>query len=288
MIYQLQPPPGLLPMGQQNRLYLRLGFYGYPGSGKTWESMTFPAPLLINPIAEGGYDTALHPDGTYIVQPVVVGRSHAARLRGIPGSVSVIDEVDQWIDYLYRTSVTGQCPWQTVVFGGFSDLASMIYEQCEKESVKRNGEPDTHRAWGNMLAWYQRTLHLLFSLPLHIIIELGVKATMDKDERDKVARVDPDLSGKGGRLVLPRELHALLFTERQGTDTFFTYFEPRVSKPTFYTKNRLAAMRYQQPVQDCNYDTFAQALGLSPIWVCDPGHPRCQPGRWPWKTPWHC
>jgi hypothetical protein len=280
-------PPGFLPMGQRAPLHLRLGFYGFPKQGKTWLGMTFPAPLLLNPAAEGGYDTALHPDGMYIVQAVKLGATHAAFLRGVPGSVSISKEIDQWLEYLYQLVVTGKCPWQTIVMGGFSDVASMILEEAEKNNVNRKGEVDGHKAWGDVLTWYQKTLHLLFSLPLHVIVELGVKVQMDKDNRDLMAKIEPDLSGRGGRLVLPRELHALIFVEKQGVGTYLTHFQPRVSKPVFYAAVRLNSIAFSQPVQDCSYDTFAQALGLPPIWVCDPGHPRCQQGRWPWRTPWH-
>ncbi|MFA4974800.1 MAG: AAA family ATPase [bacterium] len=288
----LQVPAGLQQMGAaQQPMFLRIGVYGYPGSGKTFTSMTWPAPLLINPLAEGGHNTARHPDGSFIVQPVVIGSTHAAFLRDVPGSVSIKVELEQWIEYIYRAALMKQCPWQTIVLGGFSDIATMIYEQAEKEAQdaqkRRGGKEDKHRAWGDVLAWYNRTVHMLFSLPFHVIIEMGCKVTMDKDNRDQVATVEPDLSGRGGKLVLPRELDMLIYTERNGS-TFFTHFAPRVSKPVFYMKApRFLAMSFQQPVQDCSYDVFAQALGLPPIWVCDPGHPRCQQGRWPWSVPWH-
>lgn len=278
-------------MGQRAPLHLRLGLYGFPKHGKSWQAMTWPAPLLLNPFSEGGYDTALHPDGSYIVQPVALGRTHAAFLRGVPGSVSISKEIDQWLDYIYALTTAGQCPWKTIVLGGFSDIASMILEEAEKDNIiergRNAGEVDGHAAWGDVLAWYQRTLHTLFSLPLHVIIELGVKVTMDKDNRDLMSKIEPDLAGRGGRLVLPRELHALFFVEKVGTSTYLTHFQPRASKPQFYAATRLHALAFQQPVQDASYDTFAEALGLPPIWVCDPGHPRCQQGRWPWRTPWH-
>lgn len=283
----MNPPAGMLPMGQAPQQYLRVGVYGFPGCGKTWGAMTWPAPVMIHPYAEGGYKTALHPDGTPLVQPVVIGASHAAFLRRMQGAVSVKVELEQWIDYIYRAAMTRQCPWQTVVLGGFSDIATMIYEQAEKENVNRSGEVDGHKAWGDVLSWYNRTVHLLFSLPLHVIIEMGVKVTMDKQNRDLIAAVEPDLSGRGGKLVLPRELDMLLYAERTGS-TFFTHFMPRASAPVFQMKvPRFLALKFQQPVQDCSYDVFSQALGLPPIWVCDPGHPRCQQGRWPWATPWH-
>jgi len=283
----LQVPPGLQPMGQRTPLYLRIGLYGFPKQGKSWESMTFPAPLLLNTAAEGGHDTALHPDGTYLVSAAVIGRTHAAFLRDIPGSVSVVKEFDAWVEYIYRLALTGQCPWQTFVVGGFSDLASMVLEQAEKENVNHSGAVNGHKAWGDVLSWYQRTLHLLFSLPLHVIVELGVKVAMDQDKRDQMLKIEPDLSGRGGRLVLPRELHGLFFVEKQSVGTYLTHFQPRVSKPQFYAATRLAALAFPQAIQDCSYDNFAQALGLRPIYECDPGHPRCQQGRWPWKVPWH-
>jgi hypothetical protein len=220
------------------------------------------------------------------VQAAAIGQSHAAFLRGIQGSTSIKVELEQWLEHVYALVCSHTCPWQTLVLGGFSDIASMVLEEAERDVAKTSRKDDPQRVWGLVLTWYQKTMHMLFSLPLHIIVELGVKATMDKDNRDQVARVEPDLSGRGGRLVLPRELDMLLYTERD-MNVFSTYFVPRVSKPVFYAKNRFVSLCFPQPVQDCSYDVFAQALGLQPIWVCDPGHPRCQPGRWPWPTPWH-
>lgn len=262
---------------------LRLLIYGLWKCGKTRIALTFPAPLLIHPIVETGFDTAFY-QGRYLAQPVALGQTHAAKLRG-QGGVSIRKELDTWIEWLHTTALQGQCPYQTVAIGGFSDMLRMIQaeEEADPKNRTRGGELSIQWVWQGVLRWTLRTTQLLFALPQHVILEVGAKGLFeDMKNPMAVTRYVPDLQGQT-KSIVQREASVIAYQERSLAGSFRTHFR---ESGMFFAESRLHDLKVGA-VDNCGYDFFAQQLGLPPIWEADPKHPRCQPGCWPWNCEWH-
>jgi hypothetical protein len=271
--------PGFVDRTAPRHIQLRIVLWGLWKTGKTRLALTFPAPLLIHPVVESGYDTALF-QGRYLAQPVILGETHAAALRGQPGT-SIKAELDQWLTSLHAAARRGDLPYKTIILGGFSDLLRMVQSEAEKHA---EGSNNKYESWQEILSWTLRTTQLLFALPCHVIIEVGAKE-LHEDKRDsgRVTGYTIDLQGQT-RSVLLRQATVIAWQERTPAGAFRTHF--RQSARAF-AETRVHELKTTEAVDNCGYDYFSRILGLPPIWEADPKHPRCQPGCWPWDCEWH-
>lgn len=289
--------PGIINMQAPPPVYLRLGLWGFFKSGKTVTAATFPAPVLFNPAAESGYESLRHPDGSYLIQPVALGQTHQAWCQKIPGGVPISRELSEWTEILHKIAMGAPIPWadqwgnpaqrpQTLVFGGFSDVMKMLYFEGEREKVTSSGKVDTQAAWGYLLRKVTEFFHLINSLPYHIIIELGATNVVSDDPKARGAVVGylPDIQGKS-KDAIGRMCHAMIFQEKAGS-LFRSWFQPTaMHRPII---RHIALTQWPQKIENLSYDHFAASFGWPPITVCDPAHPRCIPGRWPWPNSHWC
>lgn len=275
--------------------WLRLVLYGLAGTGKTMVGLTFPSPLLIGPRAEGGYGTAIHPDGSFLVMAAALGSSHAAFCRGA-GGTPISEEYLAWTDELYRVTIGAPVSWrmpdgtparrpQTLILSGFTDALALVFGEGEKVHVtepQKNGRKgDPQKAWDAPLAFTKRVMSCVNALPMHVIVELGARDVRSEDpsKRGAIIGYKPDVPGQSANIIY-RQADAILYQERAGT-SYRTVFRSS-STPT---KLRHSAFKNAPAqVENLSYDHFAAALGLPTLNQCDPEHPRCQPGRWPWST----
>lgn len=265
--------------------YLRVFLWGLWKSGKTVVSSTFPAPLFVHPFSEGGYGTFGGPYGS-LFPYYALGINFNEWLASL-GGMKVSDELNNIVAELYTSLKMGTCPYQTIVLGGFSIIANMVYQEGAKLFT------DSQKQWGHLSAWSKTFTGMLFSLPMHVIVEVSAKEAR-KDRTGYVETLTPDISGQSKTMYL-NSANVIAFQEVRGQGLFQTHFRPVVRKnpadkkaePKQYAlaKSRFSQLDYPNPVVDCCYDHFAQPLGLPPLSVADPYHPRCQPGVWQWPHP---
>lgn len=275
--------PGLVTAGTPSPTWLRIINWGLWKSGKTVFSATFPRPLFIHPAVESGYDALkIAWNGVQWVNPfdvVAVGAE--------PWNRSVRHELDEWIAWLQQDCATaaweGRAPtYQTVVFGGFSVTQKAVLGEFE---TLLPGEKGVMRRYGRLASWAQAFTQQLLGLPVHIIIELSAKEIRPENEKVGSRRVEyePELVGQG-KSVLFHDANVIVFQEAK-PGRYLTHFTRTGSAR--HVDVRLLQLRGLGAVENATYDLFAERLGLPPIWVADPAHPRCQPGQWPWQGHWH-
>lgn len=269
--------PGFVSANTRNAFYFRGFIYGEPKSGKTVFCGSWPAPLLIHPYSEGGYDTFLLPDGTNLFPHVQLGMEHHLWLqnyKGVKGKTyrCASDELRAWIRVLSSQLDSGKCPYKTIVIGGFNVIQDMVYSEGEMYNPT-----DGQKTWGYVARWATDLLQSLCNFPAHVIIECGA-SVIDKDRKTgQAAKWAPSVSGKAYNSLLAA-MNAIMFQQKETGPTFTTSVAPN---SRYVSGTRLAAIAYPQPIQNACYDTFAQPLGLPPIHVVDPSHPRVR-GMWPW------
>lgn len=269
----------IIPAGGQAReLWLRMVIWGGWKSGKTTLAASFPAPILIHPLVESGYDTVRRGQ-QYLCAVLPLGETHAMWMQG-KGGVPVSEELFAAVQSIYLGVKDGSMPYKTIVLGGFSMFQKLVIEEMDRraDSMRKGKEKDLYRKWGLVLEWATRMAHVLFTIPAHVIIELNQKERTEGG----LAVYEPDLAGQTQNIFL-NDANVVVF--QQATPIgYFTHFRA--------TPGAMAAPRFSElwggvPVQNCCYDYFADHLGLPPIWVADPFHPRCQPRAWPWDCHWH-
>ena len=272
--------PGFVEQGTVSPFHFRLFIYGEPKVGKTAFCGSFPKPLLLHPKSESGYDTFRQPDGTNLFPKVELGLEQHLWLREKVGKEShrcVSQEIRTWTENLSVQLERGECPYQTIVIGGFNVIQDMILAEGNKISPG-----DGQKAWGYVAKWAADFLQSLCNFPAHVIIECGA-AVVDKDRSTgRASKWAPAIAGKTYNSVLAAT-NLILWQEKDLAGRFMTYVS---INPNSVNGSRLYTLtQMPQPVPNACYDTFAQYLGLPPIYVADPQHPRViydgQP-QWPW------
>ena len=268
---------GFVGAGQWSPVYMRQLIFGVPKSGKSTYCGTWPAPLMLHPVVESGYDTFRRPDGTNLFPHVKLGSEQhlwLAEPAGKEKHTRVSDELRQWIRQLSIDLDKGTCPFQTIVLGGFTMLQSLVIAEGEK--LKSGG--NKYATWDYVLKWSTELLQTLCTLPIHVIFECGAD-NVTKDV-NAITAARPALSGKAYQNLLA-DVNVILWQECIGG----RYFTAVSTGKSQVNGVRFSFLNTPQPVENCCYDWFAQRLGLPPIYVVDPNHPRVlyngTPG-WPW------
>jgi hypothetical protein len=268
----------IIPPGQPTDTYLRILVFGDYNSGKTSFAATFPAPLLIHCVTEGGYKTFETGQGNlFPVAPV--GETHSAWVAGLQGAVRVSEDVSTNSQNIQRMAFNGTLPYQTIVIGGFSIIHGLVVSEAEKI---HSGERNNFAKWGYLLNWITRIIQDFFNHPCNGIIEANLKEK--RGDNGRVLGLMPDIDGKGcGRLLNAVDFGVYMQQINPGQFTGQIHQTGDVK-----TKKRfaLALADHCSQVQNMSYDFFVEWLGLPNVMEADPNHPRCQPGVWPYKG--HC
>jgi len=224
---------------------------------------------------ESGYDTFVTPSGA-LFDFAQLGSSMPLWLADKGGTRFSV-ELDEWIQTLAVQLSKGQCPYQTVVLGGFSMMQQLIIAEAFRMNPGLKGQ---QRAWGDVSQWMRKVLQTLCTLPVHVLFEVSAKDS-DKDQyTGAVKKYEPMLSGQGGK-NLEYSASAIMWMEPSPYGVAGYLYD----LPHARTKVRLMSLWTNEPIINPCYDWFAARMGLPSIPDCDPKHPRCNPGVWPWPHP---
>jgi hypothetical protein len=267
--------PGFVPVTQKHQFFFRGFVYGEPKAGKSVFCGSWPAPILLHPYAEGGYDTFLLPDGSNLFAHARLGEEHHLWLQAPRDKKNdyrrVSDEVRTWLRYLSLQLDQDKCEYKTIILGGFNVLQEMIFAEGEFYNPS-----DGQKTWGYVAKWATELLQSLCSFPAHVLIECGANI-IDKDRKTNTAtKWAPAVAGKAYNSILAA-MNVIAFQYKEAG----RYYTSVAASHKYVAGSRLAAISYPDPVQNACYDTFAYPLGLPPIHVADPSHPRAR-GMWPW------
>ena len=268
--------PGFVATGTAKPLHFRGFIYGEPKRGKTVFCGSWPAPLLMNPVIEGGFDTFRDPDGGLMFDVVALGEEHHMWLQDHKSNKfrKVSDEVRLWMRDLSSKLHSGSCPYQTVVLGGFHVIQEMVKAEGDVFHPK-----DGQKAWGYVARWATELLQMLCAFPAHVLIECG--AVGDKDRGGDITKWAPAVAGKTYNSIL-HSMNAVMY---QSTTLGGQYMTSVAPSSQYVAGTRLPQIAFPQPIQNACYDTFAQPLGFPPIYEADPNHPRVKfhgTAKWPW------
>ena len=276
---------GVIPAGGMSPRLFRVVIWGPLKSGKTVFCATWPAPLFVHSFVESGYDTFMLPDGRLLFPTIPVGVAHTSWVETRQGK-RVSEELSSMALDLFSACRAGK-PYQTLVLGGFSDLLSLVKQEADTLFT------DGQKAWGYLSDWASRFLTVIFSLPIHVIVEVA-SATKRKNRSGSVIALKPDISGKSFNLLL-NKANLILFQEALGQGIYQTHFSRVMRADTeeksngileyAFATSRILGLSFTQPVRNCSYDNLAQAIGLPGVQKLDSNHPRCVTGLWPWPHP---
>lgn len=276
---------GFVPAGQESRFYFRGFIYGEPKTGKSVFCGSWPAPLFMHPVIEGGYDTFRLPNKQNMFDHVELGKEHHLWVDEAVGKEShskVSDEIRSWLRSLALDLHNGRCSYQTIVLGGFNVVQEMVIAEATKYNP---GTSKTQQMWGYVAKWATELLQLVNAFPAHVIIECGTNIK-EKDRKSGTASAwSPAISGKAYNSVLAG-VNAIMFQYKEAGERYMTSM---AASPNYVAGTRLPAISSSVPIQNCCYDWFAYRLGLPPIYEADPNHPRViYNGRpeWPWFQSW--
>jgi len=268
---------GLVKKGTTTPPHMRQLIYGPPKQGKSVYCGTWPAPLMIHPFVESGYDTFRQQDMTNLFDFVELGKEHHLWMlepRGKETHKCISVELREWLHWLTRAVAEGNCPYQTIVIGGFNVLQTLVHGEKEKSAN------DSQKAWGQVLTWSTELIQILFSLPLHIIFECGANIVEKDRGTGMPVKYTPAISGKTGPNLLA-DVNVILWQECK----YGRYYTSVSTGNSLMNGVRFSFLASPDPIENCCYDYFAYAMGLDPIYKADPNHPRVvyqNTPLWPW------
>lgn len=271
---------GVLP------LWIRMVLWGTWKSGKSVLAASFPAPIFIHPVVESGYDSLRiqwdSQAGQWTIPFDVV------QLGQIGSRMSVEEELRSWLLFLRQhisaDVFAGRRPqYQTIVIGGFSIIQKAVLQGIEQQLP---GEKNVMRRFGKLASWAQELTQILFSIPAHVIIEVSASEYRPEGQKvgERAVYYEPEIVGQTKSVVL-HDANLILFQEAVAGPRYLTRFQRTLEAK--HVDVRLHQLRGIGTVENVCYDLFAERLGLPPIWVADPAHPRCVLGQWPWHCHWH-
>jgi hypothetical protein len=150
---------------------IRLGIQGYGGTGKTWSSLTFPNPVVLN------LDRGL---GAHLGRADVTEIPFYKPEFSGSGMEELKDKIIEWLS----TEGKRLTPEQTLVFDGCTSLQAayhMWYRANRHLFLTKQGKEDDFAQWRVKVEFYGEIMAIFKSLQCHVIFIAHEADKKDKD-----------------------------------------------------------------------------------------------------------
>jgi len=188
---QLYKPPGSQTLDQITiQPQVRLMLQGMPGSGKTWSSLTFPDPIVINLDRGLGAHTG-RTDVTEVpfYNPSFVDSIYPRTHKTAPPNKR--DALLKWLG----TEAHKLSAQQTLVLDGSTGIQNAFETEYALAPVMSKGVPDNFAPWRLKIEYFGEIMELLKSLQCHVVYI--IHETPDRDSKGELnGLVRPLMSGQ--------------------------------------------------------------------------------------------
>jgi hypothetical protein len=184
-------PPGCFTLDTlKDKPQIRLGLQGYGGSGKTWASLTFPNPIVLNLDRGLGAHT-----GRSDVIEIPFYRSEFC------GTANQLkDKILIWLDKEGRKLT----PEQTLVFDGCTSLQNAYHKwfaDNQMSFLTKGGKVDDFAEWSVKRKYFAEMMEMFKSLSCNVVFIVHEADKKDKDG-SYTGKIRPLLSGSFGDELL--------------------------------------------------------------------------------------
>lgn len=172
-----RPPSSKLLSELQAEPQLRVGLQGPPGCGKTWCSLTFPNPIVLN------FDRGL---GAHVGRPDVqeipfYDPKFVDSVKARTGLSSPPNRRDALLIWLSQHGTKLSCN-QTLVIDSLTQLQNAFHSEYDiNPTIARSGKIDEFAVWNQKVRYFGDLCDMLKALPCHVVLTSHETADRDKD-----------------------------------------------------------------------------------------------------------
>jgi len=189
-------PPNSITLDKAKPQQIRLGLQGYPGTGKTWSSLTFPNPIVLD-IDRG---LGAHLGRNDVVQVPFYDPEFVKTIIPTQG-YNIRDALTYWIDKEGRKLEADQ----TLILDGISGIESNYHFMWRKQpTLTKTGVIDDRDEWTKKITYFGELTDLLISLRCHVVVITHEAETKTKDNVYDSMKVRPLLTGQAGNRLLSK------------------------------------------------------------------------------------
>ncbi len=222
--------------------------YGQSRTGKTRWAGTWPRPLFLSDVTEGGWETLRTMPDTALYEPGV---------RPDVWGIESFSDMPKCIADVIKMCEKQPGRVRTLVIDSISFYQDLYVVEMERLMPKKNGEIDTRALYGNLFNHLRWLMVEIGKLPLNIVY-----LALEKAPDDKGNPGGPLLSGRSAQAAPARCGYFLYHRiERVSLDSP-PIFEVRTKPYSRYLAGTRAAETLPDPLPEPTYRGLAGALGL--------------------------
>lgn len=176
---------------------IRLGIQGSPGSGKTWEALTFPNPIVAN------FDRGLiaHQGRSDVIEVPFWNGTFCDSIHKRDGIMAPPNRKDAWLVWLAKEA-SKLVREQTLVVDSNRQIQNAYHTQYKLNPVISNkGKDNKFAEWTQKIDYFAELGTMYKSLKCDVVYICHETEDVDADTGAPNGSVKPMLSGESGRSI---------------------------------------------------------------------------------------
>lgn len=178
-------PPNCESLEKATQAQIRLGLQGYAGNSKTWASLTFPNPIVMN------YDRGL---GSHIGRPDIIEVPFWNKDYTKKFGPTIKDATEKWL----TDEAPKLLPEQTLIIDGGTAIQYAFHKYVElNPPLTKGGKEDGYAEWKLKLVFFGYIMDQIKRLKCNVIY-ICHEAEKKEKSGDYLGKIRPLLSGSFG------------------------------------------------------------------------------------------